>query len=1090
MKPPLINPGPRLVSLKPSTPTALQTAFSDGQWTNAANLAKQRHRATKDLYYLAIEVAAKSQSDNVADRSAGKALVESMVKDNVVITDVDTVDLIELSCSRVDIKYSETIGLLRAKLVKACPKDMNSCIRCFESCVYHSDWKNAQQIAASLNKNFTNDRNFLFHYLLATHMYSMSDECPQGSKKIFSSLVRAQADKAFDLRAMTAGTGYHIDRAVLTESEALLWLTIRMTHCTREENIALFSKPEYGPLAFLEVGFLRPYCLARRYLEQVNAWDDVFQLGKSILEQAIRMSQAEALAIENDETVISLRKAMKAELEDGQNSKESSVKKDLVRAAEKARPLRSLKDHSFFSASCEWDLFWSLYIAAKNHPDRKRLKKVQQLFHKMIKALTRAESMKPIFQRTYDLVTLQILFERESLSLASSGADASTARIVHLSSHLMKHSKEPQSFIDARELLKEMNKAEVAVFLSSLRLQAIKCTDLFQRLTLTCLALKLRYYVTTSSQVYCNCCHAVLEDPNCASCLQSIAANALNAYQSGMEDKNLRQNILPGENVDPLSDLAVIGAVSLLKLAGLGRWVAMKNVNSPLYHVNIALFLQAVLWLDSHVIASPPKNDRHRMLLVKLYLLMGCVSRAKRLWEEFDIKNAILDSLGLLYLDRLSSIAPGLFFSGSSYDNPIEPFTTHYTRAFKSTTPKWIMGSLEEGNYASVIDMISRTQKQSTSCTLVTTVLEERRGQRMKTGKVDTPIEDHPLVRKFSTELELQDVTDYSILSGENGDNFESHLDSHPIHVIVNYGPLPTNTRAHLGLLAERFLDFVCYVQPKEYKPSKAGQIIQLDLQVAVVTCANLKEDMKVLLGIANVKLSEEDKAKLARQRERALAALTKPESCYYNIVWRLAEMVVNVLGAKTISVSPNELRDRVRCQIEELTEVLSGQTSNFLAVPHNLRSKIHGFHGFGALHAMGMLRESTLAVKHTASYLATASEKVKNIDKTRPATEMAWLAPELKRMTAAAAESETMIKARIKRLKSYLDDVDGWRDRLCDWTFGEYITHREDDREFKKEMSEKLKAVVPKANAEVWADHVGDSWRQLMKGWAAVKFD
>ncbi|XXG93776.1 hypothetical protein Hte_000025 [Hypoxylon texense] len=1081
MKPPPIHPGPRAISLKSSTPSALQTAFSDSQWTNAINLAKQRHRITKDSYYVAVEVAAKAQSDNVTDRSAGKVLLESMIKDNAIVTDVDTVDLIELSCSRVDIKYSETIGLLRARLVKAAPKDMSSCVRCFEACMYHSDWKNAQQIAASLSKNFPNERKFLFHYILATHLYSMSDDCPEGSKKIFSSLARAQADKAFDFRATVASTGYRIDRAVVTESDALLWLMIRLSHCTREENLILFRRPEYSPLAFLEVGFRSPYGLARGYLQEVNAWDDLFQVGKSILEQTIHLCQEEASVIENDETVISLRKAMKAESENGRIPRESSTKKDLVRAVEKARPQRSLKDHSFFSASCEWDLFWSLYTAAKNRPDKRRsLKQVQQLFHKMIKALTRAESMKAIYQRTYDLVTLQILFEREPQSL--SGVDGATSRVVHLTNHVMKHSKEPQSFIDARKLLKEMSKTEVAIFLTSLRTGGIQCTDVFQRLTVTALAVKLRYYVTTSSKISCGCCDATLEGPNCVSCLKSIAANALNAYKSGMEDKDLRQNILPHENVDPLSDIAVIGAVCLLRLAGLGRWVSMRDVNSPLYCVNIQLFLQAVLWLDSHVIASPPKNDMHRMLLVKLYILMGCVFRAKRLWDQFDVKNAILDSLGLLYLDRLSSIAPGPFL-GSSHEDPIDPFTAHYTRAFRSTFPKWIMGSLEKGNYASVVNMLGRTQKQGSSCTLVTTVLEARRGTRMKTGKVDTAIEDDPFVRKLSIEHELEDITDYGILSGDDAQ-------SKPLHVIVNYGPLPTHTRAHLGLLAERFLDFVCYVQPKEYKPSKVGQIIQLDLQYAVTTLANIKGDMKTLLGVADVKLSEDEKSEFAQQREKALTSLTGPEACYYNLVWRLSDIVVDVLGIRTSSAPTNELRERIRYHVEELTQALDGQTSNFLAVPEGVQSKIHGFHGFGALHAMGMLRESALAVKHTASYLATISEKVKNIDKTRSSTEMAWLAPELKKMAAAAAGSESVIKGRIKLLKTYLNDVDGWRDRLCDWTFGEYTTSYEPDQEFKKEMSEKLKAVVPKANAEVWADHVGESWRQLMKGWAAVKFD
>lgn len=73
-----------------------------------------------------------------------------MVKDKTIITDVDTLDLYELACHRVDIKYSETIGALRARLVKAIPKDQASCSRCLDACVWNSDWKNAQQVNSTL----------------------------------------------------------------------------------------------------------------------------------------------------------------------------------------------------------------------------------------------------------------------------------------------------------------------------------------------------------------------------------------------------------------------------------------------------------------------------------------------------------------------------------------------------------------------------------------------------------------------------------------------------------------------------------------------------------------------------------------------------------------------------------------------------------------------------------------------------------------------------------------------------------------------------------------------------------------------------
>ncbi|KAI1761887.1 N-acetyltransferase B complex non catalytic subunit-domain-containing protein [Hypoxylon sp. FL1150] len=1083
MKPPLISPSPRAVNLKPSTPASLQAAFTEGQWTNAANLAKQRHRVTKDLYYLAIEVAAKSQSDNVADRIAGKVLVESMIKDNVIITDAETIDLLEFSCSKADVKYSETIGLLRAKLVKAIPKDKNSCVGCFEACLYHSDWKNAQQIAASLNKNF-NDRSFLYYYLLATHLYSISDDCPEGSRKVFSMLAKAQADKAFDPRTMTAGIDNRIDKAVLTESEALLWLVIRLTHCTQEENVALFKRPEYGALAFLEAGYQQCYSSIRCYLEDANAWDDVFQIGKSIFEDTIRLHQKEALVLESDETVISLQKAMKA-------GTETSI--NLVEAVANARPKRSETEKNFFIASTQWNLFWSLFTAAKNHPDRQQsLKQIQKLFTKMIKALDRAYAMKPISKRTYDLVTLQILFERGAQ--VPPGTDGHTPRVVHLINHMMKHSKEHRSYTDACRFVKDMSKPEVAVFLTSLRARGNECADPFQRFALISLALKLRYSVATSNSLLsCNCCGAALaegEVPNCVACLKSIASNALNCYKSGMDDDELRRNIMPKEILDPLSELTVVGALSLLKLSGLGQGMPMRKSNSPLYGVDVQLFLLAVVWLDSSITASPTLNNTHPMLLVKLYLLMGCVFRAETLWEELKVKNAMLDSLGLLYVDRLSTIAPGLFMGPGQ--KPTDPVAAHLIKAFKNTNPKWIAGSLREGNYYSILEMLDRTQKQSTSCTLVMTVLEDRRGSRMKTGKVETPIEDNPFVRNLSVDFVLQDVTNYSILSDEDEYKLESRFDGtklQPLHAMVNYGPLPTHTRAHLGLLAERFMDFVCYVQPKEYKPSKPGQVVQMDLQYAVSTCDHIKDATKNFLGVPNAKLSEDEKIKLDFLREKALASLTEPETHYHSIVWRLADMIVSILGTKANPASPNELRDRFRLQVEDLTEILSDQTSSFVAVP--VKSKLRAFHGFGSLHAMGMLRESAFVVKHAANYLAAASEKLKNTDKTRSASELAWLGPELKKMTAAAAESEGTIKARIDQLRSFLSDVDGWQERLNHWTFGEYADIYSSHEEFKREFRESLKTVVKEPNRNAWADNVGESWRRLiLKGWDNVKFD
>lgn len=270
----------------------------------------------------------------------------------------------------------------------------------------------------------------------------------------------------------------------------------------------------------------------------------------------------------------------------------------------------------------------------------------------------------------------------------------------------------------------------------------------------TSLSLRLRYVVATRGVSViegnrCGFCNAEMEPDGCLPCLKLIVSIALETYRSGIEIAGPDQDKLSGCSQNPLSDIAETGAYCLLRLAGLGRWSrAPFEGTTPLYHVNIQMFLQAVIWLDSTLTKTLPASDTLRLLLVKLYLLMGCASRAKTLWDQFDVKNSLLDSLGMLYIDRLSSIAPGLFLSGSSRDNPVDPFMVHFTRGLKSTTPKKIMDSLEEGTYSGVHEMIRHAQKQAASCTLAMAVVEERRGLRMKAGKVDiTPIEDYSLVR-------------------------------------------------------------------------------------------------------------------------------------------------------------------------------------------------------------------------------------------------------------------------------------------------------------------------------------------------------
>jgi len=99
-----------------------------------------------DQILQAVEVAARSRSDNAADRTFGREAVQAMINDNTIIKDVDALDLYEFAIDGLEMDHSKTIGVLRARLVKALPKDQQSSVKCFEACMWHSDWENAQEV--------------------------------------------------------------------------------------------------------------------------------------------------------------------------------------------------------------------------------------------------------------------------------------------------------------------------------------------------------------------------------------------------------------------------------------------------------------------------------------------------------------------------------------------------------------------------------------------------------------------------------------------------------------------------------------------------------------------------------------------------------------------------------------------------------------------------------------------------------------------------------------------------------------------------------------------------------------------------------
>ncbi|KAI0429216.1 N-acetyltransferase B complex non catalytic subunit-domain-containing protein [Xylaria sp. FL1042] len=1015
MAPLRVPPLARMVQLKHSVDVQLDRSFHEQQWSIVANLARQRYKATKDDYYKAVEIAAKSRGDNATDLTVGREVVEAMINDNITVKDVDALDLYEFAVDGLSMDYPKTIGVLRSRLAKALPKDRNSGLKCLEACMWNSDWENAQEIAVSLNKNFPGDRNLLFQNILITSLVAISDGAQENKKKLFANLAKAQVDRAFNLRPPVGKEQTPPGLIDIREDEVKLWINIQERFGSPQEILKLLSLPNWGPLFFLERGFTDAFLLSIRLLTTNGQWEEITRVVDIIFDKVITAGH-----YTND------RK--------GQEDEISAVSEQLDNALNPTgrATAESAVEKQYIIASREW-LLWT----------------------SALKAVTR--DLSNTEQTT------------ESFCNESEGTD----KVQCLLKFAKKYMKGSSCFTTLKGYLEVLNREEIAEFVGDLGTEHTKGFEdlnLFDKLSLVALELRVRFFQATSLEVgeECRICHSLSNNsPDCETCLKSIAERALDAFSIGVKDEEASQKAAD-DTEDPLSNLAVLGSICLIKLAEAGwkKWQYMKE--SPLYHTDIQLFLQAVVWLDFYL-RKTPKNDSLRMLLVKLYLMMGCVTRALDVWGSFDVKNTLLECLGTICLDRLASISPSHFMTGSSYTrNFTEPFMRHFETALQKRYPDIVTKILQSGSYAELPSIIELAQNQSRNCVPVLAVVEHRRGMRLKNNRTETLIQDEPLIGSLSPDYELLDVTDYSPLPHWAG------LQSTPIQELAAYGPLPTNRRCHLSILAERFLDLVGYVQPKEFKPPKAAQLLYADLQAAASSCKTLYKSLdSLVLGEGH---DERD--------------LTGPETWYFRIVTELTKLVNLILETIILPTSSAKTtREEIPAVSRRVLSIIDYQTQDFLAVPDGIPTKMHTLHGVAALHAMGVLRESSFAVKTTVQYLSAALDRVKAADKTRSASEVAWVSAETKKLSLASSVADTHMKERVKKLTENLH-TSGWVDRLEGWAFGDNTLSYGDGAEFKSAVASKLAQFIPTDAREFWAMDIADSWRDVMKGWGAVRFD
>ncbi|ETS87837.1 hypothetical protein PFICI_01665 [Pestalotiopsis fici W106-1] len=1015
--------GRNLPPLRPNCDANVQIAFGEGNWAKAITLAKQQFKRSQDPYYEAVELAARSELDTAADKVAAFVALEKIVKEKKPVKDHWTIELFEWATSHIEKDYSEYIGTLRVNFVKEFWKpDVDKAgiaIRSYWSCAINDDWESAQAIAATVDKKFPNESRHLFYNILAYHVLSVSLTVSRPTSR-----PTTPSDNYHAALLRNPASSDYPPRAITSEEELLLWIRVQVASVDNDDSLVdLLKKPEFDALKRLSEGFGFVFKEIMHLLSHCEAWREVFDIGQKLFDRALAYITESA---------------------------------------------------AFQSAVMDGSL-WMYFIGAASKLDdsKKALKQLRGFIEKVSKVT----KVNALFRHHMEISNLIILFNRYRSSAVNESTDDQSTRVNHLYTYIVSYHSQVSCFDSIKPFLEQLRFDEVQFLLSRLEQEgAEEKNDLFKNTAILTLRLKIRYLMTTSNvsinekgtnaHPSCKFCKTDIKENSCNVCLQSIAKASAWLYNQNCDNHGLRVRINDMEDVDPFGDLAIVGTTCLLKLSGLESGRRSVGISSETA-IDLRLLMRAIAWMERHHNRGTQKGQAITLFLAKLYLLIGCVPQAHTLWRTLEVKNVTLDSLGPLFTDRLSTIAPGMWRAGAP--TPMTQFHRYFKDAIVRHIPTQLRTALENGNYVSVLGLKDSRDRLCNSCTMIMTNVEDRRGLRAIGSKYTYDTNDDPLLRLIKEDKRFEVATDYAALPD---------LERAPASLaeLISIGPRLSESRAKLSLYAEYFLSLVSFRESKEYKPAKPGLIADKDRNSVAEDSTKIRDKF-------------EDPLELSLQAscspsERLI--VTSDEYSYFTTIQNLADLVALGTAAKTWTKSsqrPNGVWSAVQIIVVELQD----QQDGFMETRARIPADVSVLGQFVSLHSLGMLRESIIAVKLTVNYL----ERVIAASKDAPK----WLSEDCKNLNEKAAQFSAVVKQQIKALNDAAN-APGWLDRIAQFTFGDLASgDRVVDETAKDSESSDLDSVLFTAcGGQVGLEHsigeIQESWREVAKGWNTVKLD
>ncbi|VUC24771.1 unnamed protein product [Clonostachys rosea] len=972
--------------LKNGVDLQLQSAFSDGNWPVVIRLAEKRMRMLNDQYYQIMKVVAESQLDDPAHKLAAVTALYQYVKDGTVIKDVDAIDLLEWAAGDLthEDEFLETLGPLRVRAVKAAPKDKVSASRALESCLLHWDLVSSQQIAATLDRSFPQERQFLFWNIVVTYLLSTSSQADATKKKLYGTLALKQIERA----AQATEQAFQADsaapapaRGIQSEEEILLLYDIMETHGSSADLEKVVSSSVFGPISQFRRGRKEPLLRVIANNRSSGNWISIFRLCNDCLSEVDESGEPNLLA-------------------------------------------------------SDWSI-WKEFIAAANHiksSDESAPKTVQELLLK----LSKSTKLRPIYKRNLQLARVSAAFYLATNDPEDSGSDAvSSLQLQELTKYIEVHATSPACFDDIKPFI------ELLGPLGMKKLASEILPNLYQRneneirasKAIKVLTLKVQYFISTSPLSYttfqgsfssykCSVCESETDTSSCLSCFSTLSQQGIQLYKSITEESPDGFSAEP----DTLSELVLLIAFCSLQHAKL-------NSKPPYSAESTRHILQAMLLLE-HQLAFNPKNSQFLLLLLQMHLLVGSAPRSRQLLEDLTIKRTIMDSLGPLFYDRLSTLSPNVL---SPSDNTgwqvMDMLSSHFNVSLKLRMPRRLVDAFEAESYSSVLSIPKYINDLRRSCTRAISLVEENRSERLL-GCPTWEFFSEDRYTETTDDTELKSVIDYGSFP-----SWESSAVS-PLYSHLRVGPIPSNRRLHLALLAEGFQETLGYKPPAAYK---------------VANTALGSDQLFVLESLSQISNS------LSRFLSGPDDELTAPETVYYDLI--------NVLSTLIPLCATNPRSAGFEEAIGELTKATEAALDTLrVQLPSEDDDSLEGtISALGSMHGLAMYRDAAVAISGTAQWILDFNKLEKERDRSGQSNLPKDTVGQVTALQSAAAAALKDGQSRVSGLKGRVQG--SFQSRLKTWVF---------------EGADDIRDIVEDDIVADFAAHI----RENVQGWQHVKWE